>query len=127
MGKNVIVIHAVSIQNFTIGLEFNGVELTPNLNKLAKEGMFFSNFYAQESVGTSSDSEFTLSTSLLPTSNGTVFINYWDREYLTIQKYIFIFCATRNIFLFFICNKNWTSTIFYFITIYGGTVISFPI
>ena len=30
----------------------NGEELTPNMNKLAmREGLYFSNFYAQESVG----------------------------------------------------------------------------
>ncbi|MDD3392979.1 MAG: LTA synthase family protein [Bacilli bacterium] len=85
-GKNVIFIHAESIQDFTLHTSFNGEEVTPNLNKLASEGLYFSNFYAEESVGTSSDTEFTLSTSLLPTSNGTVFINYWNREYVTIQK-----------------------------------------
>ena len=84
--KNIIVIHAESIQNFTLGLEFNGQEVTPNLNKLAKEGLYFNNYYAQESVGTSSDTEFTFNTSLLPASSGTVFINYWDREYITIPK-----------------------------------------
>lgn len=85
-GKNVIVIHAESIQQFCIGTSFNGVELTPNLNKLVSEGIYFSNFYAQESVGTSSDSEFTFSTSLMPASSGTVAINYWDREYVSTQK-----------------------------------------
>ena len=58
-GKNIITIHAESIQQFTLDTFINGEELTPNLNKLAKEGLYFSNFYAQESVGTSSDSEFT--------------------------------------------------------------------
>ena len=37
-GKNIIAIHAESMQNFVIGLEFNGVEVTPNLNKLAATG-----------------------------------------------------------------------------------------
>ncbi len=85
-GKNILMIHAESIQNFTLGLEFNGVPVTPTLNRLSKEGLYFSNFYAQESVGTSSDSEFTLNTSLMPATNGTVFVSYWDREYLTIPK-----------------------------------------
>jgi len=85
-GKNVLVIHAESIQQFTMDTKINGVELTPNLNKLASEGIYFSNFYAEESVGTSSDSEFTFSTSLLPATSGTVAINYWDRDYPTIQK-----------------------------------------
>ena len=85
-GKNVIAIHAESIQGFTMNLKFNGEELTPNINKLASEGIYFSNFYAQESVGNSSDSEFTLLSSLLPSSSGTVFMNYFDRDYETILK-----------------------------------------
>lgn len=80
-GKNVIFIHAESIQNFLIDLEVNGLEITPNLNKLAKEGLYFSNFYPQISVGTSSDTEFTLTTGLMPSSSGTVFLNYYDRTY----------------------------------------------
>ncbi|MBQ9071610.1 MAG: LTA synthase family protein [Bacilli bacterium] len=85
-GKNVLVIHGESIQNFTLNLKFNGEELTPNLNKLTSEGIYFSNFYSQESVGNSSDSEFTSLSSLLPSSSGTVFMNYFDRDYETILK-----------------------------------------
>ena len=87
-GKNMLVIHCESMQNFMLGSYMNGVEVTPTLNKLASEGMYFSNFYAQESVGTSSDSEFTFSTSLMPASTGTVAINYWDRDYTSIQKLV---------------------------------------
>lgn len=85
-GKNVLVIHGESLQGFTMNLKFNGEELTPNLNKLAHEGIYFSNFYSQESVGNSSDSEFTSLTSLLPSSSGTVFMNYFNRDYETILK-----------------------------------------
>ncbi len=93
-GKNVIVIHAESIQNFLISddnrngepAKFNGIEVTPNLNKMAREGLYFSNFYSEESAGTSSDTEFTFNSSLLPASSGTVFMNYFDREYVTTPK-----------------------------------------
>lgn len=85
-GKNVIVIHAESIQNFVIDLEFNNKEVTPNLNKLTKEGIYFNNFYSQVGVGTSSDTEFTFNTSLMPSTKGTVFVNYFDREYVSIPK-----------------------------------------
>lgn len=84
--KNVLVIHAESIQTFTLDMEFNGIPVAPNLKKLANEGLYFSNFYAQESVGTSSDTEFTFLTSLLPASSGTVSINYWDRDYVSLLK-----------------------------------------
>ena len=85
-GKNVIAIHAESLQNFAIGLEFEGKEVTPNLNRLIKESLYFNNFYAQVGVGTSSDSEFTYATSLLPANNGTVFVNYFDNKFITIQN-----------------------------------------
>ena len=83
--KNVIVIHAESVQKIAMTLKFNDQEVTPNLNKLAKEGMFFSNYYSQVSSGTSSDAEFTFSTSLLPVTNGAVAVSYWNREYESIQ------------------------------------------
>ena len=85
-GKNIITIHGESMQNFLIGLKFNGVEVTPNLNKLAAQGMYFDNFYSQVSVGTSSDTEFTLNTSLMPAVIGTAFSDYADKEYVSIPK-----------------------------------------
>ena len=85
-GKNVIVIHGESIQGFTMNLAFNGEELTPNLNKMAREGIYFNNYYSQESVGNSSDTEFTSLSSLLPSTSGTVFVNYFNRDYETILK-----------------------------------------
>lgn len=85
-GKNLLVIHAESMMNYLLDTELNGVEVMPNLKKLSQEGLYFSNFYAQESVGTSSDSEFTFNSSLMPASSGTVFISYWDRQYVTIPK-----------------------------------------
>ena len=85
-GKNIVFVHMESIQNFVMNLKFNDVELTPNLNKLANEGMFFSNFYPQVSTGTSSDSEFTLLSSLMPASSGIVFVSYYNRDYITIPK-----------------------------------------
>ena len=85
-GKNVLAIHLESMQQFLIGLEFNGVEVTPTLNKIAKESLYFSNFYSQVSVGTSSDAELTLNTSLMPTTNGTAFVNYFNRKYVSIPS-----------------------------------------
>ena len=82
-GKNVIVIHAESMMTNAIDREFNGQEVTPNLNKLSKQGMYFSNFYSQVSVGTSSDSELTYNTSLMPTKSGTAFVSYSDRKYIS--------------------------------------------
>ena len=85
-GRNIIAIHAESIQRFTMELEFNGYEVTPNLNRLAREGMFFDNFYAPVGAGTSSDSELLFHASLMPTQSGTAFVSFPDRYYVTIPR-----------------------------------------
>ena len=85
-GKNVLVIHAESIQKNLFDLEFNGEQVVPNFKRIANEGMYFSNYYSQVSVGTSSDAELTFNTSLLPTQSGTAFVSYFDRTYNAIPK-----------------------------------------
>ena len=83
-GKNLVFVHMESIQNFVLDLNINGQDVAPNIKELSKEGMYFDKFYPQISVGTSSDTEFTLLTSLMPALSGTVFVSYYDREFLTI-------------------------------------------
>lgn len=85
-GYNIIFIHMEGMETYLMDLKFNGVEAVPNVKKLAKEGMFFSNFFPQISIGTSSDTEFTLLTSLLPAASGAVFTSYYDRDYITLPK-----------------------------------------
>ena len=85
-GKNLLVIHAESLQTIALNRKFEGKEVTPFLNKMINESIFFDNFYSTVGVGTSSDAEFTFSTSLMPSNSGTVFVNYFDREYGSIQK-----------------------------------------
>lgn len=85
-GMNIIFVHLESQQNFLVDMKINDTEITPTLNKLTKEGLYFEHFYPQISIGTSSDSEFTLNTSLMPANNGTVFVSYHNREYVSIPK-----------------------------------------
>lgn len=85
-GKNILVIHAESLQTIAMSTKFNDQEVTPNLNKLAREGIYFSNYYSQVSVGTSSDAELTFTTSLMPTQSGTAFVSYFNRKYIGLPK-----------------------------------------
>ena len=85
-GKNIITIHLESIQSVALGRTFNGKEVTPVLNEIARNSLNFTNFYTQVSVGTSSDTEFTLNTSLMPTNAGTAFVSYFDRYYKSIPS-----------------------------------------
>ena len=85
-GYNVIFVHMESIQSFLLDLTFNGEDCLPTVKTLINEGMYFSNFYPQISIGTSSDTEFTLLSSLLPTNTGIVFTNFSNRNYVTLPK-----------------------------------------
>ena len=62
--RNVIVVQLESMQNFLIGLEVNGEEVTPNLNRLAREHFYFPRFYQMVGQGSTSDAEFVMNTSL---------------------------------------------------------------
>ncbi|WP_407944565.1 LTA synthase family protein, partial [Paenibacillus xylanivorans] len=46
-GRNVIVLQLESFQNFLIGLQVDGQEVTPHLNELAGQSLYFPNFYQQ--------------------------------------------------------------------------------
>ena len=85
-GHNVIFVHLESVQSFLFDLKFNDEYVIPTVRKLASEGMYFTNFYPQISLGTSSDTEFSLLTSLMPSNTGTVFTNFYDRKYVTLLK-----------------------------------------
>lgn len=84
--KSIIFVHMESMTSLLVDLAVNENIITPNLNNLTKEGLYFTNFYPQVGVGTSSDTEFTLYTSLMPASTGTVFVNYFDRGYVTLPS-----------------------------------------
>jgi len=83
-GQNLIVIHAESMQGAFIFARVGGVEITPNINRIARQGLYFDNFYTQQSSGTSSDSELTFNTSLYPINNGTVFISHFNNNFVTV-------------------------------------------
>lgn len=74
-GKNVVVIHLESFQQFTIGLKINGQEVTPFLNSLYKNKntLSFSNFYHQVGLGRTSDAENMLETGTFGISDGSLF------------------------------------------------------
>lgn len=86
-GKDVFYIHFESGQRFAMGLkDANGVEVTPNLNRLATQSMYFDNFYAEEGYGTSSDTEFNVSTELYSLPMGTAFMTESDNTYISTEE-----------------------------------------
>lgn len=85
-GKNLIVIQVESMQQFLIGRKINGQEITPNLNKLANENLYFNNFYYETSGGNTSDAELLTNASLHPAKEGAAYFRYSTNTYDTIPK-----------------------------------------
>ncbi|GAK31435.1 phosphatidylglycerol-membrane-oligosaccharide glycerophosphotransferase [Weissella oryzae SG25] len=77
-GKNIIMIHLESFQQFLIDYKVDGKEVTPNINKFYHEQntLGFSNFYNQVGQGKTSDAEMMLDNSLYGTASGSAMTNY---------------------------------------------------
>lgn len=73
--KNIIAIQLESFQSFVLGREVDGQVITPNLNKLIEESLYYPNFYLQNGSGNTVDAEFMFNTSLHPLAPGNVVSN----------------------------------------------------
>lgn len=85
-GKNIILVQLESTENFLIGLEVNGQEITPNLNRLINESMYFPHFFSQIGQGNTSDAEFITNTSLYPRKSGGVADDFIGIEYPSLPR-----------------------------------------
>ncbi len=84
--QNVIVIQVEALQHFVINRKINGQEITPHLNALLKESIYFDNIYYQTADGNTSDSEFIINTSLYPLRSGAVNILYPGNTYFSLAN-----------------------------------------
>lgn len=80
-GKNLIILQVESLENFVIGKSINGQEITPNINKLLNNSIYFNNFLEQTKEGTTSDAEFMCNTSILPVNRGSTFFRFSSNTY----------------------------------------------
>jgi len=85
-GKNLIVVQVEALQQFVINRSIEGQEITPNLNKLIKESIYFDNYYTQTAGGGTSDAEFLSNVSLFPAKEGSVYIRYSGNNYYSLAK-----------------------------------------
>ncbi len=80
--KNVIILQIESLQNFVIGREYNGQELTPNLNRLIEgSSIYCPEFYQQIGSGNTSDAEFAANNSLFGTLASYTYKLYDENYY----------------------------------------------
>ncbi len=85
-GRNVIIIQMESFQNFLVGLHIDGKEITPHLNELAKESLYFPHFYQQVGQGNTSDAEFVVNSSYYIPARGASSQVYADYEVPSLAK-----------------------------------------
>lgn len=78
-GKNLIVVQLESFQRFPIGQTVEGQEITPVLNELVKDSLYFTNIYQQIGQGNTSDAEFISNTSIYPLGTVAMSTGYGDR------------------------------------------------
>lgn len=85
-GKNLIIIQLESFQNFLIDLKIDGQEVTPVMNKLVKDNIYFKHFYQMVGQGNTSDAEFVVNTSFYIPYNEAATQNYPDKDLPSLPK-----------------------------------------
>ncbi|NGZ75746.1 LTA synthase family protein [Saccharibacillus alkalitolerans] len=85
-GSNVITVQGEAFMNFFVGKELNGRPITPNLDKLREDSLYFGNFYHQTGQGRTSDADLGANASLHPLPSGSVFIRYADNAFDTMAS-----------------------------------------
>lgn len=80
-GRNIIVIQFESLESFVIDALVEDNEITPNINKMLKNSLYFTNLYEQVGDGNSADAEFLFNTSIYPLKKGSVFFRFPDNKY----------------------------------------------
>lgn len=84
--KNLIIIQLESFQNFLLGLEVDGQEVTPNMNMLMNESLYFPKFYQQVGSGNTSDAEFVVNSSMYIPRTGAASQMYAMKELPSLPK-----------------------------------------
>ncbi|MDR1885552.1 MAG: LTA synthase family protein, partial [Synergistaceae bacterium] len=83
-GKNLVMIQVESLQSFVVGLKVGNVEVTPNINRLVRESVYFPSVYSQTAAGNSSDAELMAHASLYPTAKGAAFMRFARNRFVSL-------------------------------------------
>jgi len=84
--KNLLMIQLEAFNEFLINLEIDGVEITPNLNRIYEKAVSFDNFYSSTGIGNTSDAEFSAMTGLYANGNDLTIFNFANDNYQTLAK-----------------------------------------
>lgn len=85
-GMNLLVIQVECLQNFVLGTSVSGQQITPNINRLLHESLYFPRIFSQIGPGNTSDAEFMLNTSLYPFESAVISRDFSDREFPSLPR-----------------------------------------
>ncbi len=84
--KNLVIIQLEAVNDFVINLWVDGIEITPNINKLVADSYYNTRFYSTAGIGNTSDCEFSSITGLYPNGNDLGVFTYAGKNYPTVTS-----------------------------------------
>ncbi len=85
-GRNLIFIQVESLENAVIGKKIGNQEITPRLNQLTKNGMYFDNYYSMIGPGNTADAEFITLNSLYALPDEVAFVSHAYDDYRALPS-----------------------------------------
>lgn len=85
-GFNLVLVQVESLQNFVVGLQVDGQEVTPFLNSLRRRGLYFSWVFDQTNQGRSSDGEFISLNSQHALAQGAVAFRRASNRFMALPQ-----------------------------------------
>ena len=85
-GRNLIVVQVESLERFVIGRSVGGQPITPTLDGLLPNSLFFTNIHEQVNEGSSSDSDLMTNASVYPVRKGSTFFRFPANAYNSLPR-----------------------------------------
>lgn len=106
---NCVIIFAESLESWVIGLDFEGKEITPNLNRLVADSttIYAPHVLTQVNAGRSIDAQLLILAGLMPLRSGVYSTLYPDNTYYTLPKASKEINHTRNYLITVDKTKTW--------------------
>lgn len=86
--RNVIIVQVESLEAFVLGLQVNGQEITPNLNRLSREGLALTNHHYHTLYAPTANNEFAIVSSLYPLADGVPLMEYANNDYYALPEHL---------------------------------------
>lgn len=106
---NCVIIFAESLESWVIGLDFEGKEITPNLNRLVADStaIYAPHVLTQVNAGRSIDAQLLILAGLMPLRSGVYSTLYPGNTYYTLPKASKEINNTRNYLITVDKTKTW--------------------